>query len=152
MKTRLYNTPSPILQSVKRSEVTRWKQGYIRTLPILHCISQLGENKGGRGHWVSQNNTVLVGPTKVLGRRSCFRVSSRVIALQITQDKTTAWPFKPPWCIKASFGISEEWLNFLKPSGFRIKYFMERFKKYQYIFSFVTHLKSSSFITSPELR
>ena len=23
--------------------------------PILHCISQLGKNKGGKGHWVSQN-------------------------------------------------------------------------------------------------
>ena len=33
MKTRLYNTPSPILHSVKRSDGTRWKQGYIRTLP-----------------------------------------------------------------------------------------------------------------------
>ena len=32
VKTRLYNTPSPILHSVKRSDVTRWKQGYIRTL------------------------------------------------------------------------------------------------------------------------
>ena len=64
--------------SVKRSDVTRWKQGYIRPpplyfilwnwvtslgenkvildhSPILHCISQLGENKGGHGHWVSQN-------------------------------------------------------------------------------------------------
>ena len=30
LKTRLYNTPSPILNSVKRSDVTRWKQGYIR--------------------------------------------------------------------------------------------------------------------------
>ena len=44
VKTRLYNTPSPILYSVKRSDVT--------TSPshIIHCISQLGENKGGRGH------------------------------------------------------------------------------------------------------
>ena len=33
VKTRLYNTPSPILHSVKSSDVTRWKQGYIRTLP-----------------------------------------------------------------------------------------------------------------------
>ena len=33
VKTRLYNTPSPILHSVKRSDVTRWKQGYLRTLP-----------------------------------------------------------------------------------------------------------------------
>ena len=32
VKIRLYNTPSS----------------------ILHCISQLGENKGSRGHWVSQ--------------------------------------------------------------------------------------------------
>ena len=31
--------------SVKLSDVTRWKQGYIRTLPHLHCISQLGEKK-----------------------------------------------------------------------------------------------------------
>ena len=27
------------------SDVTRLKQGYIRPLPILHCISQLGETK-----------------------------------------------------------------------------------------------------------
>ena len=33
VKTRLYNTPSPILDSVKRSDVTRWNQGYIRTFP-----------------------------------------------------------------------------------------------------------------------
>ena len=44
--------------SVKRSDVTRWKQGYIRTLPIHHCISQLGENKVGQGHWVSRNRQV----------------------------------------------------------------------------------------------
>ena len=79
MKTRLYITPSLILHSVKRSDVTRWKQGYItppppyfilwnavtslgenrvikEPSPILHCISQLGENKGCRGHLVSQNN------------------------------------------------------------------------------------------------
>ena len=78
VKTRLYNTPSPILHFVKRSDVTRWKQGYItppppyfilwnavtslgenkliqEPFPILHCISQFVENKGGRGHWVSQN-------------------------------------------------------------------------------------------------
>ena len=36
VKTRLYNTP------------------------ILHCISQLGENKGGHGHWVSQNIVSIV--------------------------------------------------------------------------------------------
>ena len=30
VKTRLYNTPSPILHLMKRSDVTRWKQGYIR--------------------------------------------------------------------------------------------------------------------------
>ena len=48
--------PSPILHSVKLSDVTRWKQGYIRPPPpILFCISQLGENKEGQGHWVSQN-------------------------------------------------------------------------------------------------
>ena len=58
VEIRLYNTPSPILHFVKRSDVTRWKQGYIRTLSILHCISQLSENKG-RGHWVSQNYQII---------------------------------------------------------------------------------------------
>ena len=56
VKTKLYKTLSPILHSVKRSDATRWKQGYITCKtpsPILHCISQLGENKGGQGHWVS---------------------------------------------------------------------------------------------------
>ena len=43
------------INSVKRSDVNRCKQGYIRTSPILHCISHLGKNKGGRGHWASQN-------------------------------------------------------------------------------------------------
>ena len=61
------------------NSVKRWKQGYItpplpyfilwnevtslggnkviqEPSPILHCICQLGENKGGRGHWVSQNS------------------------------------------------------------------------------------------------
>ena len=33
VKSRLYNTPSPILHSVKPSDVTRRKQGYIRPLP-----------------------------------------------------------------------------------------------------------------------
>ena len=33
VKIRLYNTPSPILHSVKRSAVTLRKQGYIRTPP-----------------------------------------------------------------------------------------------------------------------
>ena len=42
--------------SVKRSDVTQWKQGYITPPPpIPYCISQLGENEGGRSHWVSQN-------------------------------------------------------------------------------------------------
>ena len=39
VKTRLYNTPSPILHSVKRSDDTRWKQGYIRPLPIYFIVS-----------------------------------------------------------------------------------------------------------------
>ena len=60
VKTRLHNTPSPILYSVKHSDVT-WKQGYIRPPPppplILHCIGQLGENKGCQGHWVSYSFT-----------------------------------------------------------------------------------------------
>ena len=56
VKIRLYNTRYPILHSVKHSYVTRWKRGYVRPLPILPCISQLGEHKGGQGHWVSQNN------------------------------------------------------------------------------------------------
>ena len=39
---------------------TQWRHSvktmlYKNPPPILHCISQLGENKGGRGHWVSQN-------------------------------------------------------------------------------------------------
>ena len=34
VKTKLYNTPSP----------------------ILHCISYLSDNNGGQGYWVSQNN------------------------------------------------------------------------------------------------
>ena len=55
VKTRLYNTPSPILPSLKRSDVTRWNKAIWEPSPILHCISQLGENKGGRCHWVSQN-------------------------------------------------------------------------------------------------
>ena len=33
VKIRLYSTPSPILHSVKRSDITQWKEGYIRTLP-----------------------------------------------------------------------------------------------------------------------
>ena len=91
--------------SMKRSDVTRWKQGYITPpppyfilwnavtslgenkvikhplphssfcdtqwrhsvktrlykipFPILHCISQLDENKGGQGHWVWQNSSKL---------------------------------------------------------------------------------------------
>ena len=35
VKTRLYYTPSPIFHSVKRSDVTPWKRGYILTLPTL---------------------------------------------------------------------------------------------------------------------
>ena len=38
-------------------------------------------------------------------------------------------PFKLSRCIKASFRISEEWLNFLKPGGFRTKIFMKFLKK-----------------------
>ena len=49
VKIRLYNTPYPILPSVKRSDVTRWKQGYI-TPPIPYFIlwnagTSLCENK-----------------------------------------------------------------------------------------------------------
>ena len=69
------------LYSVKCSDVTRWKQGYItppppyfilwnavtslcenkvieEPSPLLHCISQLGEKKGGQGHQVSQNSFI----------------------------------------------------------------------------------------------
>ena len=38
VKTRLYKTPSPILHSMKRSDVTRRKQGYIRTLPHTYIV------------------------------------------------------------------------------------------------------------------
>ena len=39
---------------------TQWRHSVKTRLdkspsPILHCISQLGENKRGQGHWVSQN-------------------------------------------------------------------------------------------------
>ena len=33
VKTRSYNTPSPITHSVKRRDGIRWEQGYIRTFP-----------------------------------------------------------------------------------------------------------------------
>ena len=33
VKTKLYNTPSPILHFVKRSDVTQLEQNYMRTLP-----------------------------------------------------------------------------------------------------------------------
>ena len=36
--------------------------------------------------------------------------------------------FKPSWCIKASFRISEEWLNFLRPMDFKTNVFIELFK------------------------
>ena len=55
VKTKLYNTPSPILHSMKRSDVTRWKQGYMRS-PPPYFIVLASENKGGQGHWVSQNS------------------------------------------------------------------------------------------------
>ena len=48
VKARLYNTPSPMLHYVKRSDVTRWKHGYIT--PPLPCftlwnaVTSLGES------------------------------------------------------------------------------------------------------------
>ena len=49
VKTRLDNTPSPILHSVKRSDVTRWKQDYITPPPpyfiLWNAVTSLGENK-----------------------------------------------------------------------------------------------------------
>ena len=48
-ETRLYNTPSPILHSVKRSDVTRWKQGYIAPPPpyfiLWKAVTSLDKNK-----------------------------------------------------------------------------------------------------------
>ena len=41
MKTRLYNTPSPTLHSVKCSDVTQWKQGYIRPPPHTSMFFKL---------------------------------------------------------------------------------------------------------------
>ena len=38
VKIKLYNTSSPILHSVKRSDVTRWKQGYIRSPPPYFIV------------------------------------------------------------------------------------------------------------------
>ena len=52
-----YITPPPILHSVKRSDVIWWKQGYIRTLPHT-SLYWPARWKGGRGHWVSQNRRV----------------------------------------------------------------------------------------------
>ena len=49
VKKRLYNTPSPILNSVKRSDVTRWKEDYITPPPpyliLWNAVTSLGENK-----------------------------------------------------------------------------------------------------------
>ena len=58
VKTKLYNTPPP-LPHTSFCE-TQWRHSVKTRLykipsAILHCISQLGENKGGQGHWVSQN-------------------------------------------------------------------------------------------------
>ena len=64
VKTRVYNTPSP----------------------IRHCISQLGENKRGQGHWVSQNspivylyNNMLVGYSTRSHRQSILAYSTHTL-------------------------------------------------------------------------
>ena len=58
VKTRLYNTLPTHFFLWNAVTSLGEKQGYIRTLPILHCIIQLGENKGDRGHWVSQDKII----------------------------------------------------------------------------------------------
>ena len=56
VKTRLYNTPPPpyFILWFSATSLGENKVMWDPSL-ILHCISQLGENKGGQGHWVSQN-------------------------------------------------------------------------------------------------
>ena len=55
---------------------------------------------------------------------------------------------EPSWCIQAS----EEWLDFVKPRGFRTKFVLSCFKNNYIFVSFATHFKSSSSTTSRELR
>ena len=62
-------------------------------------------------------------------------------------------PFKPSWCIKASFCMSEWWLHFLHLRGFEQTFSWDSFIIINNIpFLFATHFKLSSFTTSRELR
>ena len=46
---------------VKRSDVTRWKQGYIRPPPPYFIVLDSSvKKKGGQGNWVSQNRIFLI--------------------------------------------------------------------------------------------
>ena len=104
VKTKLYNTRSPILHSVKHSDVTRWKHGYIRTLPHT-CVSKNkygGGRKGGRGHWVSQNCVkyiVLLVTFVCTTRVEHVSLNMFIIvpALQMTVKHSTSCQRKPSW-------------------------------------------------------
>ena len=74
--------------------------------------------------------------------RFCFFPVEKQTLLITHVDWLNPWPFKSSWCIKASFYIPENRLNFLTTKGFRTKISMKL--DYQYVVIFFDFKTTSS--------
>ena len=95
-----------------------------------------------------------VGPTlkqhwvNVSCLRGCWCLRVERVSAAISQQKF----FKPSRCIKVSFRIHEDWLNFLKLRVLEWQFSCNCYSNNDIFFFICTRFKSSSFTTSWELR
>ena len=82
---------------------------------------------------------VIIWLTERLAQTTAYFTKFNDIVFNLLQ------PFKPPWCIKASFYIPENILNFPTTKGFRTKVSMKLVFQYIVIF-FNFQTTSSHFI------
>ena len=86
----------------------------------------------------------VLKPTQcIYAPHSIFRIKKRLNNGLIHHSKGFLGPFKPSRCIKASFYIPENRLNFSTTRGFRMKISMKLVYQYMTIFlNFLIHYKS----------
>ena len=109
VKTRLYNTPSP----------------------ILHCISQLGENKGGQGHWVSQNRWCCCEWAKSSYKHqasiTCATLASLLLPTSwpVSTENDTHWPDLRSEFLEVGASKCQLWFGLFNnlTTGYQLLYF-----------------------------
>ena len=92
-------------------------------------------------------------PLTSLRRHLTLIPTYKCLYITLQRPPLTHYPFKPSRCIKASFYIPKNRLNFPTTKGFRTKISMKLVCQYMTLFLyFSTHFKSSSSTTRRELR